>query len=141
MKPRIVLDTNVLISALRSRNGASFRLLRIGRQERFKLFVSVPLVLEYECTAKRQSRSLGLLHSDIDDILDYLCQVSEHREIFFLWRPFLKDPKDDMVLELAVESEVDFIVTHNLRDFVGIDQFGISAITPHEFLRKIGEIS
>ena len=141
MEPRIVLDTNVLISALRSRNGASFRLLRLVGQERFELFVSVPLVLEYECTAKRQSRSLGLLHSDIDDILDHLCQVSEHRKIFFLWRPFLKDPKDDMVLELAVESEVDFIVTHNLRDFVGVEQFGISAITPQEFLRKIGEIS
>ena len=99
-----------------------------------------PLVLEYESTAKRQSRSIGLLHSDIDDILDYLCMVSEHRRIFFLWRPFLKDPKDDMVLELAVEAEVEYIVTHNLKDFHGVEHFGIKAITPKEFLRKIGEI-
>ena len=74
------------------------------------------------------------------DILDYLCMVSEHRRIFFLWRPFLKDPKDDMVLELAVEAEVEYIVTHNLKDFHGVEHFGIKAITPKEFLRKIGEI-
>ena len=63
-----------------------------------------------------------------------------HRRIFFLWRPFLKDPKDDMVLELAVEAEVEYIVTHNLKDFHGAEHFGIKAITPKEFLRKIGEI-
>lgn len=141
MKPKIVIDTNALISALRSRNGASFLLLRLIGRDRYVPFVSVPLVLEYESTAKKQSRSLGLLHSDIDDVLDYLCKVSEHRKIFFLWRPFLKDPKDDMVLELAVEGDVDYIVTHNLRDFIGVEQFGVKAITPQEFLREIGEIS
>ena len=61
-------------------------------------------------------------------------------EIFFLWRPFLKDPKDDMVLELAVEAEVEYIVTHNLKDFNGVEHFGIKAITPKEFLQIIGEI-
>jgi len=141
MKPKIVIDTNVLISALRSRNGASFRLLRLLGNDRYVPFVSVPLVLEYESIAKKQSRSFGLLHSDIDDILDYLCKVSEHRQIFFLWRPFLKDPKDDMILELGVEGEVDYIVTYNLRDFIGVEQFGIEAITPQKFLREIGEIS
>ena len=141
MKPKIVIDTNVLISALRSRNGASFLLLRLLGRDRYVPFLSVPLVLEYESTAKKQSRTLGLLHSDIDDILDYLCKVSEHREIFFLWRPFLKDPQDDMVLELAVEGDVDYIVTYNLRDFIGVEQFGVKAITPREFLREIGEIS
>ena len=94
---KIVIDTNVFISALRSSHGASYRLLRLVGKDRFTTYVSVPLVLVYESTAKRQSRSIGLLHSDIDDILDYLCMVSEHRRIFFLWRPFLKDPKDDMV--------------------------------------------
>ncbi len=141
MKPKIVIDTDVLISALRSRNGASFLLLRLLGRDRYVPFVSVPLVLEYESTAKKQSRTLGLLHSDIDDVLDYLCKVSEHSKIFFLWRPFLKDPKDDMVLELAVEGDVDYIVTYNLRDFVGVEQFEVNAITPQEFLREIGEIS
>lgn len=82
---------------------------------------------------------LGLRYSDIDDILDYMCAVGEHREIFYLWRPFLRDPSDDMVLELAVESECDFIVTYNTRDFEGIGQFGVMAITPQQLLLRIGE--
>lgn len=60
---------------------------------------------------------------------------------FFLWRPFLKDPKDDMVLELAVEAQCEYIVTFNQKDFVGSDQFGIAVVTPQEFLRKTGVIS
>ena len=140
MKPRVVLDTNVIASALRSRRGASFKVLSLIGTDRFELCVSVPLIVEYESVAKRFSRTLGLSHSDIDDILDYLCSVAEHRQIFYLWRPFLKDPGDDMVLEVAVEGEVDFIVTHNIRDYEGIEKFGIKAITPQGFLRRIGEL-
>jgi putative PIN family toxin of toxin-antitoxin system len=138
--PRVVLDTNVLLSALRSKRGASFRGLNLVGRAKFEICVSVPLVLEYESAAKRYSRSLGLRHSDIDDILDYLCRVGEHREIFYLWRPFLKNPMDDMVLELAVEGQSDFVVTHNIPDFAGIEEFRIRAITPQALLRKIGEI-
>ena len=103
--------------------------------------ISVPLVLEYESAAKRVSRLVGLTYSDIDDIVDYICKVAEHRDIYYLWRPFLKDPKDDMVLEVAVESESEFIVTHNVRDFIGIEQFGLQATTPKQLLEKIGELS
>ena len=66
--------------------------------------------------------------------------VSNRKEIFFLWRPVLKDPKDDLVLELAVESESDYIVTFNKKDFRGIEKFGLKAVTPQEFLHIIGEI-
>ncbi len=137
---RIVLDTNVIVAALMSRRGASFRLLSLVGRGRFEICVSVPLVLEYESAAKAISRSAGLRHSDIDDVLDYLCQVALRRRIHFLWRPFLQDADDDMLLELAVESESDHIVTHNLRDFVGIKKFGVEAITPREFLKRIGEL-
>ena len=139
-KSRIVIDTNVFISALRSRRGASFKLLSMLGGSAFDISVSVPLVLEYEALAKRQARALGLDASTIDDILDYVCQVARRREIFFLWRPFLKDPNDDLVLELAVESESGFIVTYNGRDFAGTETFGIKVLTPKEFLQKIGEI-
>lgn len=138
MKARIVIDTNVFISALQSRNGASFKLLTLFGRDKFVLSVSVPLVLEYEGTAKKISRSIKLSHQDIDDIIDYLCSVSEHRKVHFLWRPFLRDPSDDMVLELAVESESDYILTYNKRDFQGSERFGIKIITPKEFLKKIG---
>lgn len=86
--------------------------------------ISVPLVLEYEAVAKRQARELGLTFADVDDVLDYICSVADHRAIFYLWRPFLPDPTDDLLLELAVEAGADYIVTHNLRDFTGADQFG-----------------
>ena len=141
MTPSIVIDTNVLIAALRSRRGASFKVISLMDRGLFQLSVSVPLVLEYESAVKRISKSLGITYSDIDDILDYICHIASHRIIYYLWRPFLRDPGDDMVLEVAVESESDFIVTHNIRDFIGIEQFGIKAITPKQLLNKIGELS
>jgi len=71
-------------------------------------------------------------------VLDYLCEVAEAHEIFFLWRPFLRDPDDDMVLEIAVKAGCHTIVTFNKRDFVGIEQFTLEALTPGEFLKQIG---
>ncbi|MEP6836253.1 MAG: PIN domain-containing protein [Gemmatimonas sp.] len=68
----------------------------------------------------------------------FLCSVAHHRQIYFLWRPFLRDPNDDMVLEVAVEAQCTYIVTFNLRDFVGIEQFGLQAITPGQFLALLG---
>jgi putative PIN family toxin of toxin-antitoxin system len=141
MVSRVGLDTNVLVSALRSRKGASFKVVSLIDKGLFQLSISVPLVLEYESAVKRISKLVGLKYSDIDDIVDYICQVAEHRDIYYLWRPFLKDPKDDMVLEVAVESEPDYIVTHNVRDFAGIEQFGLETITPRQLLERIGEIS
>ena len=113
----------------------------VGQSDLFEINFSVPLVLEYEDVAKRPDLVPNLREQDIDDILDYLCSVAHRHTIFFLWRPFLKDPKDDMVLELAVEAQCDFIITFNQKDFVGSEQFGIVALTPQEFLRKIGVIS
>lgn len=141
MTPRIVLDTNVIIAALRSKKGASFKILSLVGMGKFDITLSVPLMLEYEDVAKRQARSLGLSHKVIDDILDYLCQVGEWRRIFFLWRPLLKDPKDDMVLELAVEAGCEYIVTFNRKDFVGAEQFGLQVIAPKDLLRMIGELT
>ena len=97
--------------------------------------VSVPLVLEYEAVAKRHARELGLSFAEIDD--DYLCSVASKRRIYYLWRPFLKDPSDDMVLELAVEAGAEYIVTHNLPDFSGAERFGVEAIPPGELLRRL----
>src|SRR4030066_168997 len=135
------VDTNVFVSALRSRNGASFRLLSIVDAGKFELAISVPLVLEYEAAAKKHSRATGLSLSDIDAIIDYICRIAKHYKIYYLWRPFLKDPKDDMVLELAVVSNVNHIVTYNSADFKGIEKFGLRAIKPRDFLREIGELS
>jgi putative PIN family toxin of toxin-antitoxin system len=138
--PQIVIDTNVLVAALRSRRGASFRLVSLIGGKEFEINISVPLLLEYEDAAKRIVREVGLTHGDIDDILDYICRVARHHQIYFLWRPFLKDPRDDLVLELAVEAGCDYIVTHNLRDYVGAERFGLRVVTPKTFLRAIGAV-
>jgi putative PIN family toxin of toxin-antitoxin system len=134
---RIVLDTNVLVSGLRSRHGASYQILRKLGTDEFTAVISVPLVFEYEAILKRQSRALGLTHQDVDDILDYLCSVGEHHEIFFLWRPVLRDPADDAILELAVESRCHYIVSHNVADFAEAVSFNVKVIRPGEFLRGL----
>ena len=137
---QIILDTNVLLSALRSQFGASFRLLSLIEDSRFQINLSVALVLEYEDVLKRPEMNLQLTHQEIDDVLDFLCQNANLCEIFYLWRPTLRDPKDDFLLELAVESNSDYIVTFNTKDFAESDKFGIKAIKPSDFLQVIGEI-
>lgn len=107
---------------------------------KFEINVSVPLVLEYENAAKRLIGDISLTERDIDDILDYICTVANRRKVFYLWRPFLRDPKDDMVLELAVAASCDFIVTYNKRDFQGAERFGLRVVTSKEFLQEIGEL-
>ena len=139
--PQIVIDTNVIIAGLRSRNGSAFRLLELVGSERFKIHLSVPLVLEYEEVLLRQLPNLAINASEVKDFIDFHCAAASHHQIFFLWRPYLHDPKDDMVLELAVKAGCDSVVTYNIRDFAGIEQFGISAITPAEFLDLIGALS
>lgn len=141
LRLKIVIDTNVLVAALRSRMGAAFVLLSlVGRSEKLEVNLFVPLVIEYEDVATRPGMLPLLSDEDIEIVLDYLCSNGSHCDIFFLWRPFLKDPKDDMVLELAVEAQCDYIVTFNHKDFVGIEQFGLEALTPYQFLQRIGEL-
>jgi len=137
---QVVIDTNVLVAALRSKRGASYRLLTLIGDPRWRMNVSVPLLLEYEDVTKRPGMVTGLSAQDIDDILDYICAEANRRTIFYLWRPLLSDPKDDFILELAVECQCDFIVTYNAKDFVGAERFGIAILTPKEFLQKLGEI-
>lgn len=136
--PGIVMDTNVLVAALRSRQGASHRLLMLVGTGKFEVAVSVPLVLEYEAEAMKLTRRDGLTAADVSAIIDYLCLVAVRAEVHYLWRPFLRDPKDDMVLEAAVAAGCGQIVTFNRRDFAGSEQFGIGVVTPGAFLAGIG---
>lgn len=141
MALRVVMDTNVLVSALRSSKGASFKFLSLVGAHRFSLCVSVPLILEYEAAVKKQAHSIGLATTDIGAIIDYICSVAEHYKVYYLWRPFLRNPSDDMVLELAVSSNAYAIVTYNKADFKGIEQLGVKTVSPKEFLEELGEIA
>ena len=140
MVPRVVIDTNVLVSALRSRRGLSYRILSIVDRGKFQPCVSVPLVLEYEASAKRLCRKGGLTSRTVDTIIDYLCRASTHYRIHYLWRPTLRDPNDDMVLEVAVAAQADYIVTYNKDDFAAAASFGVRVISPAQLLHKIGEL-
>ena len=136
---KIVIDTNVLVAALRSRRGASFRLVSFLPNDKFSIFISVPLVLEYEDALMRLESST-IAEQDIRNFVDFLCEIGHHQEIFFLWRPFLPDPLDDHVLEVAVAAGCDAIVTYNKRDFKGIERFGLRILDPRELLSEIGVI-
>ena len=132
---KIVIDTNVIVSGLYSNRGASYKLLELLDNKNIQVAVSVSIILEYEEVLLRNLKKLGFIKSDIENFLDYFCDIADKREIYFLWRPFLKDLKDDMVLELAVESGSDYIITYNIRDFQGSEKFGIKVLTPKEFLK------
>lgn len=134
---RVVLDTSVVVAALRSRHGASFRLMSLLEQGQFEVAISVPLLFEYEDVLTRHLEAGLYTQEDVDDFLDYFCQVAHRQSIFFLWRPYLPDAKDDMVLELAVAASCDAIVTHNQRDFMGTDRLGVRILTPKEFLQSL----
>lgn len=77
----------------------------------------------------------------MDELLDYLCRIGHQQSVFFLWRPYLPDAKDDMVLELAMAANCEAIVTHNQRDFVGAERLGVSILAPRDFLRILEEPS
>jgi putative PIN family toxin of toxin-antitoxin system len=137
---KIVIDTNIVISAMLSNRGAAFKLISLIGKHHFDYAMSVPLMLEYEDVLKRTDSKIILSPEAKDNILDRLCYYADLREIYYLWRPYLSDPKDDLVLELAVESNCNSIVTYNLNDFKNIDKFGLEALTPKEFLQKTGVI-
>ncbi len=134
MKIDIVIDTNVLVAALRSSRGASFRLLSLAEDDIFTLHVSTPLVSEYEAVLKRLITPLS--PEEIDDVVDYLCSRAVLNKIFYLWRPILKDPDDDFVLELAVKANAA-IITWNVADFRHAARFGITVMNPRDFLASL----
>ena len=137
--PEIIIDTCVLVSALKSQLGASYKILSLLQSGKFTIHHSTALVLEYEDVLKRPQMNLSLTTQEIDKLLDILCLVGEKHKLFYSWRPLLKDEKDDFIGELAINAGVDAVVMHNIKDFQNITKFGIKVLTPQEFLRLIGE--
>ena len=140
-KLKIILDTNILFTALRSDLGASFKLISMIPSDLFNLSVSVPLVVEYEDVLKRSNQLKYLTVQDINEFIDFVVLAAEQKRVHYLWRPFLKDPCDDMLVELAVASNADAIVTYNKKDFKNVEEnFGVKIIDAKELLQLIGVI-
>jgi len=130
------MDTNVLLASLRSSSGASFAIVELIDQRRITSVISVPLMFEYEEVLHRPGMVPHLSARDIDIFLDHIASLAVEQKIFFLWRPSLEDSDDDMLLELAVAAQVDYLVTHNVNDFLpASSDFGLHVLTPGEFLR------
>jgi putative PIN family toxin of toxin-antitoxin system len=137
---RLVLDTNVVLTAIRSRAGASAELIRRVRLGQARMLASVPLFVEYEAvlTRREHGEAAGLSESEIGIVLDGLAALIEPVDIFFLWRPQLRDENDDMVLEAAANGRADAIVTYNERHFAtAAARFGLQLVKPAQILERL----
>jgi len=137
---QIILDTNILVAAFRSRRGAANLLLDKLDDSRWQVNVSTALLLEYEDVLKRAEMNSFISVSDVDIFLDGLCTIAEFNDIFYLWRLLAKDPNDAFILELAVRVNADFIITYNKKDFPAAADFDIQLVTPKEFLQYVGDL-
>ena len=140
MKQLIVIDTNVILSALQSKKGKSFELISKITEDVFDFAISVPLTLEYEAVLKRKLDRTIFTDSDIEDFINYLCKVGIKTKLFYLWRPYLKDPFDDHVLEVTIQSNASTIVTYNKKDFKEAENLGLKILTPKDFLETLQEV-
>jgi len=138
---KIVIDTNVLFAALKSGQGASYKLISLLPSKRFSIVISVPLIIEYEDVLRRGKLHASITEKDIGEFIDFFCHVGDQQDIFFLWRPFLPDPSDDLVLEVAVAGGCDAIITYNKHHFRNVEKFGLRILDPKEFLVGLGVIS
>ncbi|MDE0421294.1 MAG: putative toxin-antitoxin system toxin component, PIN family [Gammaproteobacteria bacterium] len=137
---RFVLDTNVVVAGIRSPTGASAALVEAALQREFVVVLSVALALEYEaaCCAPDQRIDSGLSEAEVRVVITALCNVAEPVAPRFLWRPQLRDPADEMVLETAINGRADILVTFNRRDFGEAPlRFGIELLNPRDALRRV----
>ena len=137
---RVVLDTSVVVTALRSNAGAAYQLLRAVQFRQLRPLITPPLFLEYEDVLKRpdQRRVSGLSLEDVDDLLAALAVLAEPVEVHLRWRPQLRDPGDELVFEAAINGRVDALVTYNIRDFSdAAPRFGIRLVKPAELLQEM----
>lgn len=132
--PRIVMDTNVLYSAIRSSAGASFKALLEIRNEKVKLLINQTILLEYEEILKRYAQVLNLSFTDIDTILDALCNLAELHASTQYWVPKLGDPDDETFAQLAFEAHANYLLTHNIRHFRPAADLGLNVLAPKQFL-------
>jgi predicted nucleic acid-binding protein len=136
---RVILDTNVIVAAMRSRSGASHHLLLTIGHARWQCVVTPALMYEYEEVARRPGNAPGLSPQDITNILDLIFRESHRQLVWFSWRPLSSDPGDDAILEAAIAGGCDYVVSFNERHLRVAKEFGIEILKPADLLKLIGE--
>jgi len=137
-----VADDDIIVAAMRSPGGASAEILRAVRREKVELLLSVPLAMDYEAVCLRPEHQIasGLSEQEVHIFVDAVIAMAEPVKIHFLWRPQLRDPSDEMVLETAVNGRADLLVTFNERDYGTVpERFGIQVTTPRRAMERIGK--
>ena len=134
------MDTDAVVAAMRSPAGASAAIIRAVRQRQATLLLSVPLAMEYEAVCRRSEHreESGLSVRQVEIFLDAFIAMGEPVRTHFLWRPQLRDPNDEMVLEAAVNGKADALVTFNVRGYGTTPaQFGVEVLLPREAIARI----
>ena len=136
------MDTDAIVAAMRSPSGASAAIIRKARQGKVALLLSVPLAMEYEAVCARPEHQLaaGLSEQEVRIFVDAVIAIAEPVKIHYLWRPQLRDPSDEMVLETAVNGRANLLITFNVRDYgTAPARFGIEVMTPREAVERISK--
>jgi len=139
---RVVLDTDAIVAAMRSPSGASAAIIRKARRGKVALLLSVPLAMEHEAVCVRPEHQLaaGLSEQEVRIFVDAVIAIAEPVKIHYLWRPQLRDPSDEMVLETAVNGRANLLITFNVRDYgTAPARFGIEVMTPREAVERISK--
>ncbi len=135
---RVVLDTSVLVAAARSRNGASFKLVSMLPDPEIEIALTIALYTEWQAVMTRsENLPPGATADEALAFLRYLASIAHLQDVHFLWRPFSRDPDDDMILECAVASGSEYIVTHNVKDFRRVEELNVQVITPADLLHLL----
>ena len=137
---RMILDTDVIVAAIRSSAGASAEIVRRVLGGALQIEASVALVLEYEAVATREEhlRAGGVTEAEARTIIDAIAALARPVDIHFRWRPQLRDADDEMVLEAAINALDRTIITFNTRDFAGAaKRFGVVLATPAQYLESL----
>jgi putative PIN family toxin of toxin-antitoxin system len=135
---KLVIDTSVLVAAARSRNGASFKLVSMLPMPEIEIALTIAVYTEWQAVMTRpENLPPGATADDALAFLRYLASIAHLQDVYFLWRPFSRDPDDDMIVECAVASGCDYIVTHNVKDFRRVVELNVQVATPAEILNLL----